>query len=54
MAHINKEMLQAYIEGILSRQEELEVMEHIAGCDGCAARFAGIMSEERLVSPPPT
>jgi len=53
MAHINEETLQAYIEGILSSQEELEVMEHIAECDGCAARFADMMSEERLVSPPP-
>lgn len=53
MTHINEETLQAYIEGILSGQEEFEVMEHIAGCDGCADRFAGMMSEEKLVSPPP-
>ncbi|MCI8379299.1 MAG: hypothetical protein HFH72_12405 [Lachnospiraceae bacterium] len=53
MAHINEKMLQAYSEGILSRQEGLQVMEHIAGCDSCAARFAGMMSKEKLVSPPP-
>ncbi len=53
MAHINDKRLQAYIAGKISTQDEFNIMEHIAGCDICAARFANMMPEERLVSPPP-
>lgn len=53
MAHISKEMWKAYEERTLSRQEELDMMEHIAQCDDCAGQFAKLITEEKLVSPPP-
>lgn len=53
MAHITEEMLQAYAEGCLPAQKEMEVMEHIAVCDQCAEAFATLMTEEKQVSPPP-
>ena len=53
MGHITNEMLQAYVDGMLPVQMELEVMEHIAGCDNCASRFASLQMRENMVSPPP-
>ena len=53
MKHISDEVLLAYIAGRLSGQEEIEIMEHIAMCDNCAERFAGMLTEENMISPPP-
>lgn len=53
MAHISEETLQAYVGNRLPVPQEREVMEHIARCDSCAARFAGMMTDDKMVSPPP-
>ena len=53
MAHISEKMLQAYVRNRLPVKEEQAIMEHIAGCDRCAHRFAVHMEKGTLVSPPP-
>lgn len=53
MTHISDEMLRAYISGMLPMQKEIEIMEHIAGCDRCAKCFADMMTDENMVTPPP-
>lgn len=53
MAHIREEMIQEYVNGRLSAEDERMVMEHIAVCDYCATRFASEMAKGALVSPPP-
>ena len=53
MAHISEKMLQAYVKNRLPVKEEQAIMEHIAGCDRCARRFAVHMENGTLMSPPP-
>ena len=53
MAHITEELLRECARGQLPLRERIQVMEHIAECDGCAGRFAALMGEAGMVSPPP-
>lgn len=53
MAHVTKEILQAFVAGNLNAQAEAEVMEHIAQCNSCAEHFADLLAEENLITPPP-
>ncbi|RKI40632.1 hypothetical protein D7V86_05265 [bacterium D16-51] len=53
MAHIEEELLQAYVRNRLPAGQEQAVMRHIAVCDSCARRFAALMEKGMLVAPPP-
>lgn len=53
MTHMNQEILQRYMMGMLSAEQEEEMMQHIAQCDKCAADFAAQMMQQKLLSPPP-
>ena len=53
MKHITDQEITRYYAGELSRQEERELLSHIAGCTSCAERLAVAFPESELLSPPP-
>jgi len=59
VAHLDDELLSAYLDGELPPRRRESVESHLAGCGGCRARLGGlrrvVLSLSRLerVSPPP-
>ena len=49
--HIEEETLKKLIQGTLSEQEQINVLEHLAVCDKCAWRYSECMEHHIIKAP---